>query len=178
MKITALLLVIFFVPIALCLSAPDRPARTEDPCATARSIAAAPPCRTPHDCEAVDLWNQNFGAPQYVPTRPGQVGRLPQELLSRLPQGDFTLRKDEPLGSVLKRLTEASTGVDLMVDQGIQGTFRGEPGTVSLPEAWWRVATAAGLSIGSEGNVVFVTTPERAPRLSLRRPRTFNCPAR
>ncbi len=178
MKIAALLLVIFFAPIALCLSAPDQPARTVDPCATARSIAEAPPCRDAHDCEAVDLWNQNFGAPQYVPTKPGQAGRLPQELLSRLPKGDSTLRKDESLRSVLKRLTEASTGVDLMVDQGIQGTFRGEPGTVPLAEAWRRVATSAGLSIGSEGNVVFVTTPERAAQLSLRRPRTFACPAR
>ena len=179
MKIAAVLLVIFFVPIALCLSAPDRAAvQAEDPCATARSIAEAPPCRTPHDCEAVDLWSQHFGAPQYVPTRPGQVGKLPPELLSRLPKGDFTLRKDEPLRSLLKRLSEASTGVELMVDQGIQGTFRGEPGTVSLPEAWQRVAASAGLAIGSEGNVVFVTTPERAAQLSLRRPRTFNCPAR
>lgn len=178
MKIAALLLVIFFVPIALCLSAPARLAQAEDPCATARSIAEAPPCREPHDCEAVDLWSRSFGAPQYVPTRPGQAGRLPQELLSRLPQGDdFTLRKDEPLGAVLKRLTEASTGVDLMVDQSIEGTFRGEPGTVSLPEAWWRVATSAGLSVGSEGSLVFVTTPKRAPQLSLRRPWTFNCPA-
>lgn len=178
MKIAALLLAIFFVPIAVCLSAPERLARTEDPCATARSIAEAPPCRTPHDCEAVDLWSQNFGAPQLFRTKPGQAGRLPQELLSRLPKSDFTLRKDEPLGAVLKRLAEASTGVDLMVDQGIQGTFRGEAGKVSLPEAWRRVANSAGLAIGTEGNVVFVTMPERAPQLSLRRPRTFNCPAR
>lgn len=178
MKTAALLLVIFFVPIALCLSAPEQAARTENPCATARSIAASPPCRTPHDCEAVDLWNQNFGAPQYFRTRPGQAGRLPQELLSRLPKADFTLQKDESLQSVLKRLTEASTGVDLMVDQGIQGKFRGEPGKVSLSEAWQRVATSAGLAVGSEGSTVFVTTPERAAQLSLRRPRTFNCPAR
>ena len=178
MKIAAFLLVIFFVPIALCLSAQDPIARSEEPCATARSIAQAPPCRTPHDCEAVDLWSQNFGAPQYLPTRPGQVGKLPQELLSRLPKVGFTLQKDESLRSVLKRLADASTGVDLMVDQGIQGTFRGEPGTVPLSEAWQRVAASAGLSIGSEGNVVFVTTPERAAQLSLRRPRTFPCPAR
>ena len=179
MKIAALLLVIFFVPIAMCLSAPDRPARTgEDPCATARSIAEAPPCRTPHDCEAVDLWSQNFGAPQLFRTKPGQAGKLPQELLSRLPKSDFMLRKDEPLRDVLNRLAEASAGVDLRVDQGILGTFRGEPGTVSLSEAWQRVAASAGLSIGSEGGVVFVTTPERAAQLSLRRSRTFNCPAR
>lgn len=178
MKIAALVLATFFVPIALCLSAPDRPVQTEDPCATARSIAEAPPCRGPRDCEAFELWNQNFGAPKFVPTRPGQLGRLPQELLSRLPKGELTLRKDEPLRSVLKRLAEASTGVDLMVDQSIEGTYRGEPGTVSLPEAWWRVTTSAGLVVGSEGNTVFVTTPERAPQLSLRRPPTFNCPAR
>ena len=178
MKIAALLLVIFFVPIALCLSAPDQAARTEDPCATARSIAEAPPCRTPHDCEAVDLWSQHFGAPQVFRTKPGQVGRLPQELVSRLPKVDFTLRKDEPLQSVLNRLAEASTGVDVMVDQEIQGTFRGGPGTVLLADAWQQVATSAGLAIGSEGNAVFVTTPERAAQLSLRRPRTFNCPAR
>jgi len=178
MKIAAFLLVIFFVPLALCLSAPERPVQTEDPCATARNIAEAPPCREAHDCEAFDRWNQNFGAPKLVPTKPGQVGRLPQELLSRLPKGEFTLQKDEPLRSVLKRLAEASAGVDLMVDQSIEGTFRGEPGTVSLPEAWLRVATSAGLSVGSEGGVVFVTTPERAAQLSLRHPRTFNCPAR
>ena len=178
MKIAALLLVIFFVPLALCLSAPDQAAQTEDPCATARSIAASPACRTPHDCEAFDRWSQNFGRPQYVPTKPGQVGRLPQELLSRLPKADFTLQKDEPLQSVLKRLAAASTGVDLMIDQGLEGTFRGEPGTVSLVEAWRRVATSAGLAIGSEGGAVFVTTPERAAQLSLRRPQTFNCPAR
>ncbi len=185
MKIAALLLAIVFAPMALGLSAPDRPTRAEAPCATARSIAEAPPCRTPHDCKAAELWHQNFGAPQFfptkpgqVPTRPGQVGRLPQELLSGLPKGDFTLRKDEPLGDVLKRLAEASTGVDLMVDRGIEGSFSGEPGTVSLPEAWRRVAASAGLAIGFEGSAVFVTTPERAAQLSLRRPRTFNCPAR
>jgi hypothetical protein len=179
MKTAALLLVIFFVPVALCLSAPGRLANIEpDPCATARSITEAPPCRTPHDCEAVDLWNQNFGMPQYVPTKPGQEGRLPQELLSRLPKGDFTLQKDEPLGALLKRLTAASNGVDLMVDQGIEGTYRGEPGTVSLADAWQRVATSAGLAIRAEGSIVFVTTPERAAQLSLRRPRMFNCPAR
>lgn len=178
MKIAALLLVIFFVPIALCLSAPDQAAQTEDPCATARSIAEAPPCRMPHDCEAVDLWSQHMGAPQLFRTKPGQVGKLPQELLSRLPKVDFMLRKDEPLRSVLNRLAEASTGVDLVVDPGIQGTFRGAPGTVSLTEAWQQMATSAGLSIGAEGGVVFVTTPERAAQLSLRRPRTFPCPAR
>ncbi|HYU32556.1 MAG TPA: hypothetical protein VEW48_10375 [Thermoanaerobaculia bacterium] len=177
MKIAALLLVIFFAPIALCLSAPDRPARTVDPCVEARSIAEAPPCLEPHDCKAVGLWNQAFGAPKYVPTKPGQVGRLPQELLSRLPKSDFTLRKDESLQSLLKRLTEASTGVDFMVDQGIEGTYRGEPGTISLPEAWRRVATSGGLLVGAEGGVVSVTTPERAAQLSLSRPRTFNCPA-
>lgn len=178
MKIAALLLVSFFVPIALCLSAPNQPAQAEEPCATARSIAEAPPCRTPHDCEAVDLWSQNFGAPQLLPTRPGQVGKLPQELVSRLPKGDFTLQKDEPLGAVLKRLAEASTGIEILVDQTIPGTFRGEPGPVSLSDAWQKVAASAGLSIGSEGGVVFVTTPERAAQLSLRRPRTFPCPAR
>jgi len=178
MKIAAVLLVIFFVPIALCLSAAERTVQAEDPCATARSIAEAPPCRTPHDCEAVDLWSQQFGAPQYVPTRPGEVGKLPPELLSQLPKGDFTLRKDEPLGSLLKRLSEASTGVDLMVDQRIQGTFRGESGTAPLADAWQRVATSAGLAIGAQGNFVFVTTPERAAQLSLSRPRTFSCPAR
>ena len=178
MKIAALLLVIFFVPIALCLSAPERAAQTEDPCATARSIAEAPPCRTPHDCEAVDLWSQHMGAPQLFRTKPGQVGKLPQELVSRLPKDDFTLQKDEPLGTLLNRLAEASTGADVVVDQEIQGTFRGAPGTVLLAEAWQQVATSAGLAIGSEGNVVFVTTPERAAQLSLRRPRTFNCPAR
>ncbi len=178
MKITALLLAIFFAPIALCLSAPARSGQTQEPCAIARSIAAEPPCLDRHDCQAFDRWNQAFGAPQYVPTKPGQVGRLPQELLSRLPKSDFTLQKDEPLQSVLKRLTAASTGIDLTVDQAIQGTYRGEPGTVSLPEAWRRVAVSGGLAVGVEGGAVFVTTPERAAQLSLSRPRTFNCPAR
>ncbi len=48
-----------------------------DPCEVAQRIGRLQPCRTPKECEAYDLWRQQYGAPGLRPAKPAERAAKP-----------------------------------------------------------------------------------------------------
>lgn len=169
------LLALLLLPVDSPPPSTQRFSPSPDPCRQARRIAESPPCLDPSDCQAVDLWQQSFGAPQVFRASPGLREGLPRALASRLPDQEITLQEKEPLADLLRRLAAASR-LEIALDaQIVDDGYAGEAGTVSLDEAWRRVLQSGRLAVAVEGDAMMVWRERRPGR---RMVGSFYCPAR
>lgn len=149
----------------------------EDPCALARRIAQSPPCLKGSACEAMELFREAFGAPDFFPA---SVGELPPKLAARLPKSEVDLGKVESFGSAFKRLGEAS-GIDVLVHPDLaKEEIDGELKPMPVERAWRVLLGAPGLVAHFDGERVLIARPTPSRPGPLGRPRVpmFNCPAR
>jgi hypothetical protein len=66
----ALVTFLLMLPVLVQAPAPEAPFWPDDPCLTAREIAARGPCLRPEDCGAFQQWSELFGAPRTTPLDP------------------------------------------------------------------------------------------------------------
>lgn len=174
---TANLLLGFLLTTTLTANAAPVPQPAEDPCALGRRIAESPPCQAGSGCEALDLWRELFGPPDFFPAG---AGKLPPELVARLPKSDVNLGKVESFGAAFKRLGKAS-GIDVLVHPDLaKEEMEGEFGPMPLEKAWRIFLGAPGLMARFDGERVLIARPSSGRSGPLGRPRvpTFKCPAR
>lgn len=174
---TANLLLGFLLTTTLTANAAPAPQPAEDPCALARRIAEAPPCQAGSGCEALDLWRELFGPPDFFPAGSGE---LPPELAARLPKSEVTLGKVGSFGSAFRRLGEAS-GIDVLVHPDLaKEEIAGELKPMPVEKAWRVLLGAPGLMARFDGERVLIARPSSGRSGPLGRPRVpmFKCPVR